>query len=322
MERIGEDAFSECNSLSDIYMELSDPDAISAAINAFTNVKSDCVLHVPTGSINKFKAVAPWSDFLTPKDIVEYNPVTILTLSSETLSLNPRQSAQLTASITPANATYKMLTWTSSDPEVAIVDANGNISAKGLGTAIISVTPENSGTTGTCTVTVNKETTSNPIKITSDIILPSVTGVRSNPAAGTYSLPVGDTFSFSLELDPEYSNSQIVVKANGEVVNLRPDGITYEVENHSTNPMKIEILGVMKNGETATEEIFGTEKIWTSGNRIVIHSAKQQTAQIISLTGATIYDQQIPAGDTQINVLTKGIYIVRLSDGTIEKVIL
>ncbi len=75
-------------------------------------------------------------------------------LSSHTLTLTEGDSSKLTATVTPSNAIDKSVSWTSSDPSVASVDSNGNISAVSRGTAVITVTTAN-GLTDQCTVTVN-----------------------------------------------------------------------------------------------------------------------------------------------------------------------
>ena len=69
-------------------------------------------------------------------------------------------AATLIATVAPNNATYKNVTWTTSDPNVASV-ANGVVTATGVGTATITATATNGTTntsddkTATCTVTVN-----------------------------------------------------------------------------------------------------------------------------------------------------------------------
>ena len=63
------------------------------------------------------------------------------------------QSAQLTATVEPANATNKNVTWSSSNTDVAVVE-DGVVTAVGNGEAIITVTTEDGGKTATCTVTV------------------------------------------------------------------------------------------------------------------------------------------------------------------------
>ena len=67
---------------------------------------------------------------------------------------------QLTAIITPSDATNTNVVWTSSDSEVASVDATGKVTAVAAGTAIITVTTEQNGYTATCKVVVRPAGTS------------------------------------------------------------------------------------------------------------------------------------------------------------------
>jgi len=77
-----------------------------------------------------------------------------VTLNKTELSLTVGSSEQLTATVAPAEADNKSVTWTSSNPAVATVDASGNVTAVGTGTATITVTTADGGRTATCTVTV------------------------------------------------------------------------------------------------------------------------------------------------------------------------
>ena len=79
--------------------------------------------------------------------------VTSVALNKMSLTLEIGASETLTATVSPNNATDKSVTWTSSDQAVATV-ANGNITAVGSGTTIITATTNN-GKTATCMVTVN-----------------------------------------------------------------------------------------------------------------------------------------------------------------------
>lgn len=67
---------------------------------------------------------------------------------------------QLTAIITPSDATNTNVLWTSSDSEVASVDATGKVTARSAGTAVITVTTEQNGYTATCKVVVRPAGTS------------------------------------------------------------------------------------------------------------------------------------------------------------------
>ena len=90
--------------------------------------------------------------------------VTGVSLSETTASMTVGGDAlTLTATVAPANATNKTVTWTSSDESVATV-ANGVVTAVAAGTATITATATN-GTddtsddkTATCTVTVSNPT--------------------------------------------------------------------------------------------------------------------------------------------------------------------
>ena len=89
-----------------------------------------------------------------------YIDVTGVTLAQTEAALPVGGTLTLTPTIAPANATNKSVTWATSDASVVAVDANGVVTAQGLGTATITATATN-GTadtgddlTATCTVTV------------------------------------------------------------------------------------------------------------------------------------------------------------------------
>ncbi|MEE1096428.1 MAG: Ig-like domain-containing protein [Paludibacteraceae bacterium] len=82
--------------------------------------------------------------------------VTGVTLDKTTLSIEAGQTAQLAASIQPANADNQAVTWSTSDAAIASVDANGKVTANAKGTATITVTTADGGKTATCTITVTE----------------------------------------------------------------------------------------------------------------------------------------------------------------------
>ena len=65
-------------------------------------------------------------------------PVTSVELNSTCFGMDAGDTATLVATINPNNATDKTVTWTSSDPEIATVDANGKVKAVKVGTATIT----------------------------------------------------------------------------------------------------------------------------------------------------------------------------------------
>ena len=64
--------------------------------------------------------------------------VTSVSLNKTSITLAVDDNETLTATVLPENATNKTVTWGSSDTSVAAVDANGKITAVGLGNATIT----------------------------------------------------------------------------------------------------------------------------------------------------------------------------------------
>ena len=79
--------------------------------------------------------------------------VTGISLNKPSTSIEEGKTETLTATISPAEATDKSVTWTSSDPSVATVDESGVVTAVAVGNATITAEASN-GLTATCTVTV------------------------------------------------------------------------------------------------------------------------------------------------------------------------
>ena len=84
-------------------------------------------------------------------------PVTEVRLSESTVGIVEGSTYKLTATVLPEDTTdSKSVSWSSSNSEVATVDANGTVTAKRAGTAVITATSTNGKTAG-CTVTVSKK---------------------------------------------------------------------------------------------------------------------------------------------------------------------
>ncbi|MBR1487676.1 MAG: Ig-like domain-containing protein [Bacteroidales bacterium] len=81
--------------------------------------------------------------------------VTSITLDQTSLTLQEGESATLTATVKPDNATDKTVTWSSSNTSVATVDENGKVTAVKEGSA--KITAKAGERSVTCTVTVAKQ---------------------------------------------------------------------------------------------------------------------------------------------------------------------
>ncbi|MGN0814561.1 MAG: Ig domain-containing protein [Candidatus Coproplasma sp.] len=81
--------------------------------------------------------------------------VTGVSLDKTSLSLTVGNTGELTATIAPANATNKAVTWTSSNESVATV-SNGVVTALKAGVTTITVTTSGGNYTASCSVTVTE----------------------------------------------------------------------------------------------------------------------------------------------------------------------
>lgn len=119
-------------------------------------------------------------------------PVTGVSLNKSNTTLQVGSNEILTASVAPAEATNKNVTWTSSNTSVATVE-NGVVTAVGVGSATITVTTTDGSFTATCTITVNPT---------------AVTGVTLNKPS--VNLGVGDTEALEATIAPTNATNKTV----------------------------------------------------------------------------------------------------------------
>lgn len=103
--------------------------------------------------------------------------VTGVTVNPTSLSLDTGATDNITATVTPANATNKSVTWQSDNTDVATVNGSGVVTAVSAGSATITVTTADGAKTATCEVTV----TDPVINVTGVALSPKT----SNGEAGT-----------------------------------------------------------------------------------------------------------------------------------------
>ena len=122
-----------------------------------------------------------------------------VTLDKETLDLKEGETATLTATVLPEDATDKTVSWKSTNPDVATVDGEGNVTAILAGQA--SITASSGGKEASCQVTVSKI---------------EVDGVTVNPA--TLELVEGDVFQLSASVSPAEADQTVEWKSMDESV--------------------------------------------------------------------------------------------------------
>lgn len=116
--------------------------AASSTKVTITHEATDKLVELPITVTEASSVVNVTGVTVSPKNVMLYSNITT-------------KAAQLKASVTPENATDKSVSWHSSNPAVAAVDANGKVTALSNGTATITVTTTDGGFTDSCVVTVS-----------------------------------------------------------------------------------------------------------------------------------------------------------------------
>lgn len=151
-------------------------------------------------------------------------PATGISLSSSTASVLIGSTLQLTATVSPSNATNKTVTWRSSNTSIATVNSSGKVTGVNLGTATITATTaDGTNLSASCQVTVN------PVLATS---------VSLNKSSET--LLAGESVQLTATVLPSNTTDKSVtwkssntavatVDANGRVTAVKPGTATITV---------------------------------------------------------------------------------------------
>ena len=152
---IESDGFRYCFGLRSIYSLINHPNDVTLGDeDVFYGVYDNCTLYVPQGCVEEYQNADQWQDFYNITD--EWIRVNSLSVSDSVLELCAGESAILQAILEPTDACIQVCKWESSDPWVANVDQNGNVTANGAGTATISVTTtDGSNLSASCQVNVS-----------------------------------------------------------------------------------------------------------------------------------------------------------------------
>jgi len=94
----------------------------------------------------------------TPVPTITSIDVTDVVLNYSSAEIQIGETLTLTATISPGNATNKVVSWTSSNPSVVTVDAEGKVLAISLGEATVTVRTQNNNKKSECVVIVSNPT--------------------------------------------------------------------------------------------------------------------------------------------------------------------
>ena len=143
------DSFSNCEELTDVYCFAEN--VPKTYYDVFNNSYIEyATLHVPSGSLDAYKAKTPWNGFM---NIVKISTPKVKLNKSE-FSLEKGKTETLSSKFSPTSYPDKSVSWKSSDKTVATVTSDGKVKGIKAGTATITCTSVATGAKATCKVTV------------------------------------------------------------------------------------------------------------------------------------------------------------------------
>ena len=242
LESIEDSSFIRCQKLHDVYCYA--PQAPMVESNTGLNT-SEIILHVPAAAIESYKATAPWSNSkqivaLTAEDDEAFTvKVNSVAISQSTATLVMGETLTLTATVDPANATDRKVTWSTSDATISIV-VDGKVTAKSAGTA--TITAKAGDKEAACVVTVNAGITA--ISELSNTVSYVVSQPNHLKGATSWAVQTGGTVlnsnhDLGLSVDSEDAHQQFAFVSN--------DGGTTHYLYHATEEKFVNKDGSLSN---------------------------------------------------------------------------
>ena len=216
-----------------------------------------------------------------------------VTLDKTSCELMPNETAQLVATVNPGYVANKNVVWTSSNTDVATVDANGLVTAVAAGSAIITATSEADNTkTATCTVNVMAELT--------DITYHASTSVKKDAAAYLgINYSITRTSDRTLRYVIKVNNSEYVDLEFNVVVNGNWQRMTYDA---STNTYTYTTITTYADGDMVSgffrQIKYGVEGRWDFNYEVGTTNADPRTmvafndedVDLSHLNNGSVYD--------------------------------
>ncbi len=239
-----------------------------------------------------------------------------VTISSPLSKVAINETVQLTAEVSPSDATDKSLTWTSSNNTFATVDNNGLVTAKGKGTVQITATSND-----------------NPAKSATfdlEVFVP-VTGISLNKTE--LSITKGATETLIAEIAPADANNKNVKweTSNNAVATVDNNGLITAIAKGT-----VKIIATSEDGNltdtctvTVSNKSTGIEDINSSAFKLypnpvkdgfTIETSKPGILEIYNLSGSKLISLPGTSDKQFIDVshLQSGIYFAKINGKTIK----
>ncbi len=232
--------------------------------------------------------------------------VTGVTLNKNSDTITAGQTDQLTATVSPSNATNKTLTWTSSDNSVATVDqtagVTGSVYGNAPGAATITVTTADGGSTATCAVTVQAN---------------SPGGASGSPVLTTLNL--GGTFDESLSYSGAsftYDLNSLVLTGydqNKKTFDISGLPVTWTVDKSSIASLDSDGYTITIMGDGTINVTATVDKITSNTDSLTVGIGVPTTSMVINVSYDGLVFQTVKVTASMINALNPSNTIYQYS---------
>ena len=296
----------------------SDNEAIAKVANGVVTAvsKGETIIRVTTEEGNKTDEC---------KVIVkeENDPVAVtgVKLAFTALTQKIGTSFTLVATIEPANATNKTVTWSSSNSTVASVTNMGVVQAKAAGTADITVTTADGGHTATCSFTVTAE----DVPLTGLKVTPAETHIKVGQA-GTLNVKYEPVTATHKEVTWETSDAAIVtVDQNGNIKGVAVGEAVITVKSKQDETIKSTSKVIVDPATGVEDAVFASVVIAPNpfGNQLRITNGELRGEYALyNAQGVVVTSGVLAGAETRINTSSfpAGMYLLRLTadNGTMK----
>ncbi len=206
-----------------------------------------------------------------------------VTLDQDALTVNRGETAALTATVLPVNATNQKLSWQTGDSAIATVK-NGTVTGIGEGETTVTVTTQDGGYTVQCTVTV---TDVNKPAVAEDGYYEIATAAQLKWFADEVN---GGKPELNARLTDDIDLSSVCSKRSpwtpiGDHASNKDYRGTFDGQNHKITGLYLENKGTFNNGSSYYTGLFGLCDGATVKNLSVYGEAKAITRYVAGIVG-------------------------------------
>lgn len=230
---------------------------------------------------------------------------TVISLNKTSTRIQRGSTETLMATVTPNNATDRTVTWTSSNNDVATVNASGVVTAVSVGNAVITATT-NDGTNLSASCAV-------------EVYWNAVTGITVTPASAT--ILVGETTTLTANITPANASNTSVnwSSSNTSVATVNANGVVTGVGVGNATITATTVDGGYSASATITVDPVRVTGVTLNQSTITLRTSGTTTYQLtatVAPTNATNKNVKWDSANTSIATVSNTGLVTAVTPGT------